>query len=320
MCIHRDTTDADLCQRRELVRGSAIYVDAAPVRAALHGRLLILEGLEHAERNVLPALNNLLENRELTLPNKTLVPVSAYERLRASGEGSRRFVATHPDFRVIAIGLPCPPNPGRPLDPPLRCVWSASSPVHTCAHRQAPPPPRPYSSRFQGRVVAPTDFAAQVVAAAPGVSPQVLANIAAFAEVLHTMASGAEASGSRIPHFPSGWGRGSCSRRRAVCFGAGAGRGRGVSANGHVCAQGAVCDRAAGCTLSPRARRGPAPPRVPLAHHAAVQCRGLASFGVPLARARAWRGSRVLVGALPDGRAHCAPRWLDSGSTRPRRR
>ena len=33
VCIHRDTTDADLCQRRELIGGSAIYVDAAPVRA-----------------------------------------------------------------------------------------------------------------------------------------------------------------------------------------------------------------------------------------------------------------------------------------------
>ena len=34
-------------------------------RAALHGRVLVLEGVEKAERNVLPVLNNLLENREM---------------------------------------------------------------------------------------------------------------------------------------------------------------------------------------------------------------------------------------------------------------
>lgn len=37
------------------------------VRAALEGRVLVLEGIEKAERNVLPILNNLLENRELAL-------------------------------------------------------------------------------------------------------------------------------------------------------------------------------------------------------------------------------------------------------------
>ena len=39
----------------------------APVRAALLGRVLVLDGLEKAERNVLPTLNNLLENREMAL-------------------------------------------------------------------------------------------------------------------------------------------------------------------------------------------------------------------------------------------------------------
>ena len=36
-------------------------------QAALHGRVLILEGIEKAERNLLPVLNNLLENREMAL-------------------------------------------------------------------------------------------------------------------------------------------------------------------------------------------------------------------------------------------------------------
>src|SRR5690554_4459915 len=31
-----------------------------------------------------------------------------------------RIVRVHPQFRVIAIGIPVPPFPGNPLDPPLR--------------------------------------------------------------------------------------------------------------------------------------------------------------------------------------------------------
>ena len=72
--VSRDTTEADLKQRRELgAGGSSAYADAAPVRAALHGRVLLLDGLEKAERNVLPTLNNLLENREMALDDGRLL-------------------------------------------------------------------------------------------------------------------------------------------------------------------------------------------------------------------------------------------------------
>ena len=43
------------------------------VRAALEGRVLVLEGMEKAERNVLPVLNNLLENREMQLDDGRLI-------------------------------------------------------------------------------------------------------------------------------------------------------------------------------------------------------------------------------------------------------
>ena len=70
--LSRDTTESDLKQRRELVQkyGSSdgtkevVFHDQAPVRAAINGRLLILDGVEQVERNVLPTLNNLLENRK----------------------------------------------------------------------------------------------------------------------------------------------------------------------------------------------------------------------------------------------------------------
>ncbi len=39
--------------------------DQCAVRAAVEGRVLVLEGIEKAERNILPLINNLLENREM---------------------------------------------------------------------------------------------------------------------------------------------------------------------------------------------------------------------------------------------------------------
>ena len=43
------------------------------MRAALEGRVLVLEGMEKVERNVLPVLNNLLENREMQLDDGRLI-------------------------------------------------------------------------------------------------------------------------------------------------------------------------------------------------------------------------------------------------------
>lgn len=52
------------------------------MRAAVHGRVLVLEGIEKAERNVLPLLNNLLENREMQLDDgRFLVSPSRYDKL-----------------------------------------------------------------------------------------------------------------------------------------------------------------------------------------------------------------------------------------------
>ena len=65
VAISRDTTESDLKQRREIRGGSVVYSDQPVVQAALHGRVLVLEGLEKAERNLLPILNNLLENLSL---------------------------------------------------------------------------------------------------------------------------------------------------------------------------------------------------------------------------------------------------------------
>lgn len=80
--LNRDTTESDLKQRREIKGGTAVYFDQSAVRAATEGRVLIIEGVEKAERNVLPVLNNLLENREMHLEDgRFLIPADRYDKL-----------------------------------------------------------------------------------------------------------------------------------------------------------------------------------------------------------------------------------------------
>lgn len=102
VALSRDTTESDLKQRREIIGGTAKYFDQvrkfgqlvlelflfllvffqSAVRAATKGRILILEGIEKAERNVLPVLNNLLENREMHLEDgRLLIPSNRYDDL-----------------------------------------------------------------------------------------------------------------------------------------------------------------------------------------------------------------------------------------------
>ncbi|KAL7983993.1 hypothetical protein Chor_004533 [Crotalus horridus] len=122
MALSRDTTETDLKQRREIRAGTAFYIDQCAVRAATEGRILVLEGLEKAERNVLPVLNNLLENREMQLEDgRFLMSAERYDKLLKEHDkeelDSWRIVRVSENFRVIALGLPVPRYVGNPLDP-----------------------------------------------------------------------------------------------------------------------------------------------------------------------------------------------------------
>ncbi|KAF5289201.1 hypothetical protein FQR65_LT00087 [Abscondita terminalis] len=130
VALSRDTTESDLKQRREIVNGSATYFDQSAVRAAVNGRILVIEGIEKAERNVLPVLNNLLENREMHLEDgRMLIPASRYDKLMKIYPKEEldqwKLVRVDEDFRVIALGLPVPRYVGNPLDPPLRSRFQA---------------------------------------------------------------------------------------------------------------------------------------------------------------------------------------------------
>ncbi|KAG4058579.1 von Willebrand factor A domain-containing protein 8 [Phytophthora cactorum] len=188
VAISQDTTESDLKQRREIVDGAAIFTDQAPVRAAINGRVLVIDGLEKAERNVLPTLNNLLENREMMLDDgRFLMKAESYDALVEQGYSkealeSQNLVRVHPDFRVIALGLPVPPYPGRTLDPPLR-------------------------SRFQARNVKPSSPGSQLeelVAIAPSVPLPTLEKLVSIREAVNTIESTYDvgtSTGLRMPHF-----------------------------------------------------------------------------------------------------------------------
>ena len=128
--LSRDSSEADLKQRREIRSSSTIFEDQCAVRAATEGRVLILEGIEKAERNVLPVLNNLLENREMQLEDgRFLMSAQRYDELlqtyTQADMDKRNLVRVDERFRVIALGLPVPRFPGNPLDPPLRSRFQA---------------------------------------------------------------------------------------------------------------------------------------------------------------------------------------------------
>ena len=46
VALSKDITDSDLKQRREILSGSAFYTDGPAVKAALNGRILVLDGIE----------------------------------------------------------------------------------------------------------------------------------------------------------------------------------------------------------------------------------------------------------------------------------
>lgn len=130
IALSRDTTESDMKQRREILNGTSIFLDQPAVRAAREGRILILEGVEKAERNILPILNNLLENREMHLENGMfMISAERYDKLLKENSqevlDKMGLVRVSENFRVIALGLPVPKYRGAPLDPPLRSRFQA---------------------------------------------------------------------------------------------------------------------------------------------------------------------------------------------------
>jgi hypothetical protein len=55
IALNRDVGETELKQGREIrAGGNLVYVDSPAVRAVKNGRILILEGIEKAERGIMP--------------------------------------------------------------------------------------------------------------------------------------------------------------------------------------------------------------------------------------------------------------------------
>nr|CAJ2467816.1 unnamed protein product [Leishmania braziliensis] len=180
--LNSDITESDLKQRREIRNGNLIYDDQSAVSAAVEGQLLVLEGLTRVERNVLPVINNLLENREMHLDNgSVLIHPARYDSLlqklyesklqqrghqqQSASDGLRNveliaeakrelaqmgLVRVSERFRVIGITVPVPPYEGNPLDPPLRSRFQ-------CLYVRTPMPVVAPSSSVVSALVARAD-------------------------------------------------------------------------------------------------------------------------------------------------------------------
>lgn len=137
--LSRDTTESDLKQRREILNGTSVYIDQAAVKAATNSRVLIIDGIEKAERNILPILNNLLENREMHLEDgRFLVSAERYDNLLKENSKEELekmgLVRVSENFRVMALGLPIPKYRGSALDPPLRSRFQSRDVANLTYH------------------------------------------------------------------------------------------------------------------------------------------------------------------------------------------
>lgn len=119
-----ETRSSDLTQMRAMRGTSAVFEDGPVVKAALAGRILLLDQLQFCEPNVMPLLNSLSEAREMMLDDGRLIISSVrFRQMLARGSSVEALerhgiIECHPDFRVL--GLTTVGRGGTPLDPPLR--------------------------------------------------------------------------------------------------------------------------------------------------------------------------------------------------------
>ncbi|KAI3381394.1 hypothetical protein SNEBB_005189 [Seison nebaliae] len=138
ICTTRDTSESDLKQRREMKERNVKFIDQIVVEAVKNGRLLVIDAVENAERNVLPIINNLLENREMQLEDGSLlINENKYrnllEKYGKEDINVSKLIPIHSNFRCIVLGTPYGVNSversiipfkfginGKSIDPPFR--------------------------------------------------------------------------------------------------------------------------------------------------------------------------------------------------------
>ena len=100
--LHRDTTVQSLLSSPSVEGGRLIYKDSPLVRAALNGRILVVDEADKAPVEVVALLKGLIEDGELSLPDGRVL---RYEDAPTDSPG-QTSVMIHPDFRVWALANP----------------------------------------------------------------------------------------------------------------------------------------------------------------------------------------------------------------------
>jgi len=101
--LHRDTTVQSLLMMPMVENGRIVYRDSPLVRAAKHGRILVLDEADKAPVEVVAVLKGLIEDGLLSLPDGRVL-----SRLgsKSSEERDDNIIPIHPDFSVWTLANP----------------------------------------------------------------------------------------------------------------------------------------------------------------------------------------------------------------------
>ena len=100
--LHRDTTVSSLLSSPSVEDGRIVYNDSPLVRAAKHGRILVMDEADKAPVEVVALLKGLIEDRELALPDGRTLRY----KVDVAGAVVDDTIEIHPDFRIWALANP----------------------------------------------------------------------------------------------------------------------------------------------------------------------------------------------------------------------
>lgn len=121
--LYKDLSARELLQQRITnANGDTLWQNTPLVEAALHGRLLVLDGIHRLNNDTLVSLQRIIQDRELFLPDGTRLlryemlhrekgihfssidfSHDRYDRLENPATSIRRI---HPSFRIVALAEP----------------------------------------------------------------------------------------------------------------------------------------------------------------------------------------------------------------------
>lgn len=103
--LYKDLSARELLQQRITnEHGDTLWQNTPLVQAALHGRLLVLDGIHRLNNDTMVSLQRLLQDRELFLPDgRRLLRHDRYDRL---SNPSKSILRIDPSFRVVALAEP----------------------------------------------------------------------------------------------------------------------------------------------------------------------------------------------------------------------